>query len=61
MLRRRVKIKSSNRKLKPFRRFDDAGLGSGLSSYEKFINFLLACCFLTIIIYGVLAICGIDH
>ena len=61
MLRRRTKIKSSKRKLKPFRRFDEINMDTGMSSYERFIGFLLVCCFLTIIIYGVLAICGIDH
>ena len=61
MLKRRTKIKSSKRKLKPFRRFEEVNMDAGMSSYEKFVNFLLVCCFLTIIIYGVLAICGIGH
>ena len=56
MLRRRTKIKSSKRKLKPFRRFDEVSMESGLSSYEKFILFILICKFLTIIAYGIKAI-----
>ena len=50
---RRTKIKSSKRKLKPFRRFDDISMESGLSSYEKFILFMLFCKFLIIIVYGI--------
>ena len=53
MLRRRTKIKSSKRKLRPFRRFDEASMESGLSSYEKFILFMLFCKFLIIIVYGI--------
>ena len=56
MLRRRTKIKSSKRKLKPFRRFDEVNMDSGLSSYEKFIFFILFCQFLIIIVYGIRAI-----
>ena len=61
MLRRRTKIKKSKRKPKPFRRFDEASLEAGLSSFERFVNFILGCIFLIIIIYGVLWICGIGH
>ena len=53
---RRTRRKSSKRKLKPFRRFDDASMESGLSSYEKFILFVLFCEFLIIIAYGIRAI-----
>ena len=56
MLRRRTKIKSSKRKLKPFRRFDEVSMDSGLSSYEKFIFFILFCQFFIIIVYGIRAI-----
>ena len=56
MLRRRIKIKSSKRELRPFRRFDEASMDSGLSSYDKFIFFILFCQFLIIIIYGIRAI-----
>ena len=56
MLRRRTKIKSSKRKLKPFRRFDETSMESGLSSYEKFILFMLFCKLLIIISYGIRAI-----
>lgn len=56
MLRRRTKIKSSKRKLKPFRRFDEVSMESGLSSYEKFILFMLFCKFLIITVYGIRAI-----
>ena len=49
MLRRRTKIKSSKRKLKPFRRFDDKNMESGLSSFEKFVSFVLFIMFLVII------------
>ena len=57
---RKTKIKE-RKKLRPFRRFDDAGMGSGLSSFEKFINFMLVCIFIIIVVYGVLAVCGINH
>ena len=53
MLRRRTKIKKSKRKLRPFRRVDEASMESGLSSYEKFILFMLFCKFLIIIVYGI--------
>ena len=37
----RRKIKTSKRNLKPFRRYDDASMGSSLSFFEWFVFFVL--------------------
>ena len=41
--------KSSKRNLKPFRRFDDVSMKSGISSYEWFIFIVLICMFFYIV------------
>ena len=48
------------KKLKPFQRFDVVRLNVGLTSYEKFIFFVIFVCIVIQIIYGVLMLCGIS-
>ena len=57
---RRTKIVES-KKVKPFQRFNMGRLDVGLTSYEKFVFFIVFACGVIEIVYGVLAICGINH
>ena len=56
---RRTKIVET-KKVRPFRRFDTARLDAGLTSYEKFVFFIVFACGVVQIIYGVLTACGIN-
>ena len=56
---RRTKI-IETKKVRPFRRFDVASGDAGLSSYEKFIFFIVFVCGVIEIVYGVLLLCGIN-
>ena len=48
------------KKVRPFQRFDVVILNVGLTSYEKFIFFVIFVCIVIQIIYGVLMLCGIS-
>ena len=48
------------KKVRPFQRFDVVRLNVGLTSYEKFIFFVIFVCMVIQIIYGVLMLCGIS-
>ena len=48
------------KKVRPFQRFDVVRLNVGLTSYEKFIFFVIFVCIVIQIIYGVLMLCGIS-
>ena len=48
------------KKVRPFQRFDVVRLNVGLTSYEKFIFFVIFVCMVIKIIYGVLMLCGIS-
>ena len=54
---RRTKIVEA-KKVRPFRRFDVIRCGTGLSSYEKFIFFIVFACGVIQIVYGVLLYVG---
>ena len=57
-----LKIKDivETKKVRHFQRFDVVRLNVGLTSYEKFIFFVIFVCIVIQIIYGVLMLCGIS-
>ena len=54
---RRTKIVES-KKVRPFQRFDMGRLDVGLTSYEKFVFFIVFACGVIQIVYGVLLYVG---